>query len=141
MTAPEFSVTTADPLSLLQSLVRTAAQDTDPLASREDAAAWLASAGLLPSDAALSGSELNALHRLRGALGDVLTARAGGRADADAGARLTRALADGRLVVTVSADGAAGLASSARAPYSNLVAVLAIAVAKALRADSVRRDQ
>ena len=48
-----------------------------------------------------------------------------------AAARLARGLADGRLVVTVAPDGAAGLASSARATYSNLVAAVAIAVAQA----------
>ena len=50
---------------------------------------------------------------------------------AEATARLTRALADGRLVVTVSPAGQAVLASSARASYSNTVAAIAIAVAGA----------
>ena len=43
----------------------------------------------------------------------------------------TRALADGRLVVTVQPAGTALLASSARASYSNAVAGIAIAVATA----------
>ena len=81
----------------------------------------------------LTGSEHGALLRLRDSLRDVLAARAEHRADADAAARLTRALADGRLVVTVDPAGAAGLASSARATYSNLVAAIAIAVAESLR--------
>ena len=104
---------------------------TDMLAARESAVPWLRTAGLLPGDAALSGSEHGALLRLRDALRDVLAARTSGAADPDATARLTRALADGRLVVTVSLAGTAELASSARASYSNAVAAIAIAVAAA----------
>jgi hypothetical protein len=103
----------------------------DFLGTRENALAWLQAGALLPADAALTGSEHNALLRLRDALRDVLALRAAGTASTDASARLTRALADGRLVVTVAPGGAAGLASSARATYSNLVAVIAIAVAQA----------
>jgi hypothetical protein len=118
--------------NLLRSLAGTAAAEgADPLAARESAVPWLRTAGLLPGDAALSGSEHGALLRLRDALRDVLAVRAAGSTDEDAAARLARALADGRLVVTVSPDGAAGLASSARASYSNLVAAVAIAVAEA----------
>jgi hypothetical protein len=116
---------------LLRSLAGTAAGDTDQLGTRESAVPWLRTAGLLPGDAILSGSEHGALLRLRDSLRDMLTARAAGSADEDAAARLARALADGRLVVTVAPDGAAGLASSARASYSNLVAAVAIAVAQA----------
>jgi hypothetical protein len=108
-----------------------AADGTDLLGTREEAVPWLRAAGLLPGDAAISGSEHGALLRLRDALRDVLAARASGAADPDATARLTRALADGRLVVTVSTAGAAVLASSARANYSNTVAAIAIAVAEA----------
>lgn len=118
--------------NLLRSLAGTATADGgDPLAARESAVPWLRTAGLLPGDAVLSGSEHGALLRLRDSLRDVLAARAAGGTDSGAAARLTRALADGRLVVTVSPDGAAGLASSARASYSNLVAAIAIAVAQA----------
>jgi len=117
---------------LLRSLAGTMAADgADLLGTRESAVPWLRAAGLLPGDATLSGSEHGALLRLRDSLRDVLAARAAGRADEDAAARLARALADGRLVVTVAPDGAAGLASSARASYSNLVAAVAIAVAQA----------
>ncbi len=117
---------------LLRSLAGTAADDgPDPLGTRESAVTWLRTAGLLPGDAILSGSEHGALLRLRDARRGGLAARAAGRADSDAAARLGRALADGRLVVTVAPDGAAGLASSARATYSNLVAAVAIAVAQA----------
>ncbi len=104
---------------------------TDLLGTREEAVPWLRAARLLPEDAIISGSEHGALLRLRGALRDVLAARASGVAAPDATARLTRALADGRLVVTVSPAGAAVLASSARASYSNTVAAIAIAVAEA----------
>jgi len=127
-------VTTPAP-NLIKSLVDTARPGADPLGSRDDAADWLRSAGLLPadSDVTLTGSEHGALLRLRDSLRDVLAARGDGRQDADAAARLTRALADGRLVVSIDAAGTAGLASSARATYSNLVAAIAIAVAEALR--------
>jgi Putative stress-induced transcription regulator len=127
-------VTTPAP-SLIRSLADTSRSGADPLASRDEAVAWLRAAGLLPGDAdtILTGSEHGALLRLRDSLRDVLAARADRRHDADAGARLTRALADGRLVVTIDQDGASGLASSARATYSNLVAAIAIAAAETLR--------
>ena len=139
MTVPDRSATpagrpsAAEGLAIITSLADTARASADPLATREDAAGWLRAAGLLPDpDATLSGSEHGALLRLRDSLGDVLAARAERRPDADAAARLTRALADGRLVVTVDPDGSAWLASSARAVYSNLVAAIAIAVARAI---------
>lgn len=111
----------------------TASQGEDPLATRDDTAEWLHDAGLLPADAGLTGSEHSALLRLRDALRDVLAARSAGVADTDAAGRLSRALADGRLIVAVSPAGSAELVSSARATYSNLVATLAIAVAAAFR--------
>jgi hypothetical protein len=118
--------------TLLESLAGTLTADgTDLLVTREEAVPWLRAAGLLPDDAVISGSEHGALLRLRDALRDVFAARASGAADPDATARLTRALADGRLVVTVSPAGTAVLASSARASYSNTVAAIAIAVAAA----------
>ena len=139
MTVPDLSATpagrasAADALNLITSLADTARASADPLATREEAAGWLRAAGLLPADdATLSGSEHGALLRLRDSLRDVLAARSERRPDADAAARLTRALADGRLVVTIDPDGSAWLASSARAVYSNLVAAIAIAVAGAL---------
>lgn len=118
---------------MLQSLAATASQSQDPLASREEAAEWLHGAGLLPADAGLTGSEHAALLRLRDALREVLATRSAGRRDPDAAGRLSRALADGRLIVAVSPAGSAELVSSARATYSNLVATLAIAVAGAFR--------
>ena len=121
------------PLNLIQSIADTAGPADDLLGDRDDAAAWLRMAGLLPPDAGLSSSEHNALLRLRDALRDVLSARADGRLDAAAANRLTRALADGRLVVTLDPAGTSGLASSARASYSSLAAEIAIAVAEAFR--------
>ena len=120
------------PLQLIQSLARTlnADQETDLLRSREEAAAWLRTAALLPADAGLSNSEHAALVRLRDSIRDVLTAHADGRQDAAAAGRLTKALADGRLVLTVDATGTPQLASAARASYPNLVAAVAIAIAE-----------
>jgi hypothetical protein len=117
---------------MIQSLARTLRpdQDADLLRSREEAAAWLHQAGLLPADAGLSNSEHAALLRLRDSIRDALAARAEGRADDDADARLTRALADGRLVLTIGRNGAPRLASAARASYPNLVAAVAIAIAE-----------
>ena len=83
---------------------------------------------LLPAEAGLTNSEHAALLRLRDSIRDVLAARAGGREDAAADARLTRALADGRLVLTMGPAGPR-LASAARASYPNLVAAVAIAIA------------
>lgn len=121
---------------LVRSLADTlgAAAGTGPLANRDSAADWLHDAGLLPAEAGLSGSEYSALLRLRDALCDVLAARAAGRADPDAAARLTRALADGRLVVTLAGDGSVRLASSARSPYPSVVAAIAVAIAEAAAA-------
>jgi predicted RNA-binding Zn ribbon-like protein len=106
-----------------------ASPGADQLGTREEAAAWLRAAGLLPAEAGLSNSEYAALLRLRGSIRDVLAAHAGGREDADAASRLTRALADGRLVLTVDPASTVQLASAARASYPNLVAAIAIAVA------------
>ena len=106
----------------------------DALAAREQAAAWLQEAGWLPAEAGLSNSEHAALLRLRGAFRDVLAARADGREDAAAAERLTRALAEGRLVVIVDPASTVRLASAARASYPNLVAAIAVAVADAAAA-------
>jgi predicted RNA-binding Zn ribbon-like protein len=124
---------TSGPLYLIQSFANTVGPgpDVDLLRTREEAAAWLRSAALLPDDAGLSNGEHAALFRLRESIRDVLAAHAGGRQDAAAAARLTRALADGRLVLTVEPASAVELASAARASYPNLVALVAIAIAQA----------
>ena len=102
--------------NLLLSFANTARDpETDLLSTRDEAAAWLAAADLLPAESRLSGSDHSALLRLRDSLRDVLAAHTGGREDADAAARLTRALADGRLVLTVDPASTIGLASAARA--------------------------
>ncbi len=119
------------PPQLIQSFADTRGADSeqDLLRTREEAAAWLRAADLLPDEASLSNSEHAALLRLRESVRDVLAVRAGGREDAEAAARLTRALADGRLVLTVDPAGTVRLASAARASYPSLVAALAIALA------------
>src|SRR5580692_6131729 len=95
------------PLHLIQSFASTLSADphTDPLRSRESAAGWLRTAGLLPAEAGLTGSEHAALIRLRTSIRDVLAAHADGREDPEAAARLTKALADGRLVLVVDPPG------------------------------------
>jgi hypothetical protein len=120
------------PLHLIQSFAGTpsANRDTDPLRSRETAADWLRTAGLLPAEAGLTTSEHAALLRLRTSIRDVLAAHAAGREDAEAAARLTKALADGRLVLVVGPASTVRLASAARASYPNLVAEIAIAMAE-----------
>ena len=120
------------PLHLIQSFAGTLSADpgTDPLRTSEAAAAWLRTAGLLPAEAGLTTSEHAALLRLRTSIRDVLAAHAGGHQDAEAAARLTKALADGRLVLVVDSASTVRLASAARASYPNLVAAIAIAIAE-----------
>jgi predicted RNA-binding Zn ribbon-like protein len=120
------------PLRLVQSFANTLRTDQgmDLLRTREEAASWLHTTELLPAESGLTNSEHAALLRLRASIRDVLAAHANGREDAEAAARLTRALADGRLVVTVDAASAVQLASAARANYSSIVAAVAIAIAE-----------
>ncbi|MGH3152082.1 MAG: ABATE domain-containing protein [Streptosporangiaceae bacterium] len=119
------------PLHLVQSLANTLSADpeTDLLSTRKDAAAWLRGADLLAAEAGLSNSEHAALLRLRESVRDVLAARAGGRADAEPAARLTRTLAEGRLVVIVDPDSTVRLANAARSSYPGIVAAFAVAIA------------
>lgn len=124
-------VTASSPLHLVQSFAGTVSADEDPLRTREEAAAWLHTAALLPPEAGLTNSEHGALLRLRESVRDVLAARAAAREDPQAAARLTKALADGRLVLTVDPAGTIGMASGARASYSSVVAAIAIAIAQA----------
>jgi len=138
--APE---TTADggipapaPLDLVQALANTLGDDPDKdqLRTREDAAVWLRAAALLPAQARLGGSDHTGLLRLRESLKGVLAAHTNGHQDAAAAAGLTRALADGRIVVTVDQANGVGLASAARASYSGVVAELAVAIAESANA-------
>jgi hypothetical protein len=133
MTSPAL---TQDPLNLIRSFAGTlnSGPDADRLRTREEAAEWLHTAGLLPPEAGLSNSEHAALLRLRGAIRDVLAAQAGGQADADAAGRLTKTLAEGRLVVLVDPAGAVRLASAARSSYPSVVAGVAVAIAEAAAA-------
>jgi predicted RNA-binding Zn ribbon-like protein len=118
----------------MQSLANTASLATDALRTREEATAWLRAAALLPQDAGLSNSEHAALLRLRESVRDVLAAHTGGQRDEAAAARLTRALAEGRIVVTVDQASAVHLASAARASYPSVVAAIAVAVAESAAA-------
>jgi Putative stress-induced transcription regulator len=123
-------------LQLVRSFASTlsAEQGLDLLSTREEAAAWLRSAGLLPAEAGLSNSEHAALLRLREAVREVLAARGDGGEDPDAAARLTKALAEGRLVVIVDPGSTVRLASAARASYPSVVAGIAVAIAEAAAA-------
>jgi hypothetical protein len=120
--------------SLLVSFANTLNADADLLRTREDAAAWLHTAGLLPADAGLTNSEHAALLRLRDSLRDVRAAHSRGRPDPEAAARLTKALADGRLVLTVEPTGKVRLATAARASYPSIVVGIAIAISDAAAA-------
>jgi predicted RNA-binding Zn ribbon-like protein len=117
------------PVRLVQSFA-----NADLLATREEAAAWLRGAALLSAETGLTGSEHAALLRLREAVRDTLAAHTDGREDPEAAARLTKALAEGRLVVTVDAASMVQLASAARASYPGVVAAIAVAIAEAAAA-------
>jgi Putative stress-induced transcription regulator len=128
----------SDALILIQSFANTLSADTDPLGSREEAAGWLHATGLLPATAGLTNSEHAALLRLRDAVSDVLAAHRDGREDADAAARLTKTLAEGRLVVIVDPASTVRLASAARSTYPSVVAGIAAAIADAAAAGAWR---
>jgi hypothetical protein len=115
-------------LDLVQSLVATVGSGAgeDGLQSRDGAVAWLRVAGLLQDGAGLTNSEHAALIRLRDAVRDFVH----GRDRADASTRLTRALADGRLVLTVEPSGSTRLATAARSSYPNIVAAIAVAISE-----------
>ena len=124
------------PLRLVQSFANTLSAEpgADLLGTREEAAAWLHAAALLPAEAGLSNSEHAALLRLRESVRAVLAAHRERREDPEAAARLTKALAEGRLVVTVDATSTVRLASAARASYASVVAAIAVAIADAAAA-------
>src|ERR1700753_3367340 len=122
-------------LALIQSFA-----GTRELETREQAVSWLREQELLAADAGLMNSEYNALVRLQRALNDVLKAQAEGREDADAATRLTKGLAEGRLVATVrvppvDAKATVELTPAARASYPTIVAGLAVAIARAAAAN------
>src|SRR5579875_1526022 len=102
-------------LRLLRSFADTAGAATDGAATagdllgpREEAAGWLHAAALLAAGERLTGSE-----------------------DPEAAARLTRGLADGRLVVVAESATTVELATAARASYPTIVASIAVAIARA----------
>jgi hypothetical protein len=126
----------AVPTELLQSFAGTTSAGpdfSDILATRETAIPWLRESGLIPADALVSGNEHAALLRLRDAVKDALAAHAAGGSgdDSDIAVRLTRALSDGRLVVTIEPNGSVKLATAARSVYPSIVAALAVAIAEA----------
>jgi predicted RNA-binding Zn ribbon-like protein len=127
VSGPESSDQAPGPLRLIQSFANTRGAEPAPdlLGTRQEAVGWLREAELLPAEAGLTGSEHAALLRLRDAVRDVLAARE----DADAAARLTKGLADGRMVLTAGPAGTVQLASAARAAYPSVVAAIAIAIA------------
>jgi hypothetical protein len=134
---PGYHLMVPDPgPQLIQSFASTRSADPDPdlLHTREEAAAWLRTAGLLSAEAGLTNSEHAALLRLREAVRDVLAVHADGREDAEAAVRLTKTLAEGRLVVTVDPASTVRLASAARASYPGVVAAIAVAIADAAAA-------
>ncbi len=121
------------PLHLVQSFANTPGTEpgTDLLGTRDEAAAWLHTAALLPAEVGLTNSEYAALLRLREAVRDALASHGRGGEDPEAAARLTKTLAEGRLVVTVDPAGLVRLASAARASYPTVVAAIAVAIAEA----------
>ena len=144
VTTQDLSVpATSSALQMLQSFAATIAAGPggdDVLATRERAIPWLRAQQLMPADAVLTGSEHGALLRLRDALRDALAAHASGSTSPQIGAhpeiteiatRLTRALADGRLVVTITDAGSVKLATAARSVYPSIVAAIAVAIAEA----------
>jgi hypothetical protein len=122
------------PLGLVQAFVNTVslrAGGPDLLGDRPAAVGWFRGAGILPTDpVVVTTSEHAGLLRLRESLRAVLVARAEGRRDQEAAAKLTRGFADGRLVLTVDEAAGAHWATAARAPYPSMVAGIAIAIAE-----------
>jgi hypothetical protein len=120
---------------LLRSFAATAtagpADAPDVLSSRESAIPWLRDARLLAADTVITNSEHGALLRLRDAVRDAVAQHGTGEPDADLAARLTRSLADGRLVTTITETGAVQLATAARSVYPSIVAAIAVAIAEA----------
>jgi len=124
------------PLGLVQAFLNTVplrTGGTDLLGDRPAAVGWFRTAGVLSADpVVVSTSEHAGLLRLRELLRAVLMARTAGRPDEQTAAKLTKAFADGRLVLTVDAVGRANWATAARAPYPSMVAALAIAIAESV---------
>ena len=102
----------------------------DLLATREQAVPWLRDAGLMPADAVVTGSEHARCCGYGTRCATPSPRTRPGSADADAAARLTRGLADGRLVTTITPDGAVKLATAARSVYPSIVAAIAVAIAE-----------
>jgi predicted RNA-binding Zn ribbon-like protein len=105
----------------------------DLLGDRRAAIGWFRAVGILPTDpVVVTSSEHANLLRLRELLRAVLMTRTAGRRDEPTAANLTRAFADGRLVLTVDAGAGAHWKTAARAPYPSMVAGIAIAIAESV---------
>jgi predicted RNA-binding Zn ribbon-like protein len=128
-------------LRLVQALVNTfnAESGRDLLASADDAARWVAAAGLLPAGSPLSGAERRALVELREAIRQVLGTHIHGAADAEAASRLTVALSSCRLVPAVEPDGGVRLICSDHDPFVRVVGQIAVVIAEAAAAGTWRR--
>jgi predicted RNA-binding Zn ribbon-like protein len=103
----------------------------DLLGTRQAAARWLATAGLLPADAALTEPELAALVELREAIRGALAEHSSPDGDPEAAGRLTVALARSRLHLTADAAGGLRLASADHDPFTRAVGGVAVALAEA----------
>lgn len=120
-------------LRLVQALVNTYNGESgkDLLCSADDAARWIAAAGLLPAGSSLSGTEQRALVELREAIRQVLGTHNKGVADAEAASRLTVALSSCRLVPSAQPAGSVQLICSDHDPFARVVGQVAVVIAEA----------
>jgi predicted RNA-binding Zn ribbon-like protein len=120
-------------LRLVQALVNTlnAELGKDLLASADDAARWIAAAGLLPAGSSLSGAEQRALVGLREAIREVLGTHTSGAADSEAASRLTVSLSACRLAPVAQPDGGVRLTCADQDPFARVVGQIAVVIAEA----------
>ncbi len=120
-------------LRLVQALVNTlnAESGQDLLASADDAARWIAAAGLLPAGSPLGGAQQRALVELREAIRQVLSTHTHHAQDAEAASRLTMALSCCRLAPAVRPDGGVRLICSDHDPFARVVGQIAVVIAEA----------
>jgi predicted RNA-binding Zn ribbon-like protein len=123
-------------LRLVQALVNTlnAESEKDLLASADDAARWIATAGLLPAGSRLSGAQQRALVELREAIRQVLGTHTDRAVDAEVASRLTMALSSCRLAPAVQPDGGVRLICSDHDPFARVVGQIAVVIAEAAAA-------
>jgi predicted RNA-binding Zn ribbon-like protein len=128
-------------LRLVQALVNTlnAESGKDLLASADDAARWVAAAGLLPAGSPVSGAEQRALVELREAIRQVLGTHTDRAVDAETASRLTVALSSCRLAPAAQPDGGVRLICSDNDPFARVVGQIAVVIAEAAVAGTWRR--